>query len=201
MKKGILLRKSRIEGDQIKELLSTLLSELSDWNGAAHATVALRPVDSEDILDDEVDLEDSQSHFFDDIEDAHSSIIALKQTFESWTARFPTDYENCYGTLSLPGVFDIHVRMELLLWDPFHSKTDLEAYQWHSLLMNYGNEPEPLLITKLVTRCCFPLLTSYTDALQVTSLNHSKNLSYALNQLLDYVDSSSAPFQVFTHTS
>ena len=73
----------------------------------------------------------------------------------------------------------------------------MESYQFHQLLASYGNEPEPTIVIKLVTKHCIPRLKVILDAYDVVQLNQTKMVVSLLNQLMDYCETSTPAFQVF----
>lgn len=54
-----------------------------------------------------------------DVQDDFSSLLSVKNKFESWKREFNDDYTKAYGGLSLPGAFEFYIRIELITWNPF----------------------------------------------------------------------------------
>jgi hypothetical protein len=69
--------------------------------------------------------------------------------------------------------------------------------QWHELLMDYGNEPEPLIVLKMMTKYCIPYMKTFIQGYDGSLLNQTKHLLSVTNQLLDYTASSSPIFKVY----
>lgn len=63
-------------------------------------------------------VEDASRHMFDDAGDEFRSVRMIKQRFETWKAKYPKEYDEGYGALSMPGIFELFIRHELLHWKP-----------------------------------------------------------------------------------
>ncbi|TPX72934.1 hypothetical protein SpCBS45565_g00256 [Spizellomyces sp. 'palustris'] len=101
-------------------------------------------------------------HLFDDTDDEFRSLPTIKKRFEIWKRKYPKDYEDGYGSLSVPGIFELFVRGELLTqslqdvrrlmaeFDKWRGDVHqfflsflqipivLESMEWHRTLMDYG---------------------------------------------------------------
>lgn len=58
-------------------------------------------------------------HLFDDSLDVYSSLSRIRDHLMEWKMRYPTDYERAFGSLSIPGAFELAIRHELWDWYPF----------------------------------------------------------------------------------
>ncbi|KAJ3042031.1 hypothetical protein HDV00_008324 [Rhizophlyctis rosea] len=164
----------------------------------------LEPEDEADMQERKVVTRNKSSRLFEDAMEDFRSIILIKQRFETWKSRHSKDYENGFGSLSMPGVFELFVRQELLDWEPLQSPATFESMHWHKQLSNYGlrdmsdiddDDPDTKLLIKIVEKSCIPRLRARIGSFVPWSGRQSKALRRVLGQLLDYTDTSSAPFQ------
>ena len=110
------------EKNHEKQLFNTLDSLLAKLSRAKSYSFPF--IKSENVSDMEIDGVDDQTRlikrklegFFSDCKDF--SIEYTKEKIEDWKNKYSQDYSNCYGTLAVPGMFEVHVRHELCLWDP-----------------------------------------------------------------------------------
>ena len=67
----------------------------------------------------EVELNDAKSTCFDDASKYFKKLHHVKERLDKWKLEYPKEYEQGYGAMSMAGIFDIYVRLELLNWSPF----------------------------------------------------------------------------------
>ncbi|KAI9137793.1 hypothetical protein BKA69DRAFT_864394 [Paraphysoderma sedebokerense] len=142
---------------------------------------------------------------FEDVDEEFQNPNIISKRFETWKSKFRVEYVDAFGSLSLPGVFEIHVRKELLDWDPFMNVSDLDQMKWHQTVSahEYGpsmntaksEDPDAMLLNKVIMKSVVPRLKSIIRYLDPFSQTQVRNLKEVLEQILYVVDRRSDPFQ------
>ncbi|KAJ3291150.1 GC-rich sequence DNA-binding factor [Borealophlyctis nickersoniae] len=134
------------------------------------------------------------SRVFEDTVEEFRAIPLVKQRLETWKLKYPKDYENAFGSLSIPGVFELH------------RHTDLESMHFHQQLAAFGigdmadmdsEDPDAHLLMKIVEKVCIPRLKSLLDTFDPWSSRQTKRLIRILGEFLNYTSSSSVAFKAW----
>ncbi|KND01791.1 uncharacterized protein SPPG_03582 [Spizellomyces punctatus DAOM BR117] len=135
-------------------------------------------------------------HLFDDTDDEFRSLPIIKKRFEIWKRKYPKDYEDGYGSLSVPGIFELFVRGELLTQSLQDIPIVLEAMEWHRTLMDYGitsphvmnaDDPDTKLLSRIAEKAVIPRIKALVDTYDPNSEEQTNALINIMGQCLDYV--------------
>ncbi|KAM5567633.1 transcriptional repressor ILP1 [Rosa sericea] len=140
---------------------------------------------------------------FSDAAEEYSQLSAVKERFEEWKREYRSSYRDAYMSLSVPVIFSLYVRLELLKWDPLRENTDFVNMSWHLLLENYGlpedgsdfasDDADANLIPALVEKVALPILHhQIVHCWDILSTRETKNAVAATSLVTDYVSSSEA---------
>ncbi|TPX40917.1 hypothetical protein SeMB42_g03589 [Synchytrium endobioticum] len=141
---------------------------------------------------------------FADTLDEFCSIPIIKSKFENWKFTFRHEYDQSFGGLSMPGVFELFVRHELLAWEPFNFYLDLEKMNWHEALMGYGMDPDAMevtededvkLLSKIVEKVVIPRMIARVELYDPFSSKQTNIALRLVGQMLNYTESDSKPFK------
>jgi len=76
--------------------------------------------------------------FFNDTNENFKDLSIIKKNFEDWKEKYTKEYNQGFGGLSMPGVFELFVKYELLLWEPLENYREFEDMIWHQEASTYG---------------------------------------------------------------
>ncbi|KAI9021094.1 hypothetical protein DFJ74DRAFT_671796 [Hyaloraphidium curvatum] len=148
-------------------------------------------------------LEKSHRHLFDDSLESYSQLQSIRDTLISWKMRFPGDYERAFGSLSVPGAFELAVRHELFGWFPFQALVRLEDMEWHRTVASFDSayahedeEPHEMeVLNAIVKSVCIPRLKARLPMFDVWSASETRNLASLLAEIRDYVATDSPAYK------
>ncbi|KAL2918797.1 hypothetical protein HK105_201631 [Polyrhizophydium stewartii] len=150
------------------------------------------------------DIIEANQQLLSDAASQFRKLSAVKERFQAWKQKYPKDYDQAYGALSLAGAFSLHVRHEMFGWNPFTMPTNLEATAWHAGLSTFGigddqetsaSNPEAALMTKVTEKIVIPLAVSQASIFDPFDSAQAKAGLAFLSQLLDYTERSSPAFK------
>lgn len=177
---------------QEKSGLEEILKELGEIFTKLNRNYFTATYDSK--MKEHVNIEQKVERFFDG---SQYPVSLVKGKMQDWRVNYSQDYENCYGTLCIPGLFELYIRHELILWDPLNGKTDFESFKFHEILSDYLDGDQPTLLINVVTKYVFPKLSSLVKYYNFFQKHQTIHLFAVFNQLQDYVDVSEDAFKVF----
>ncbi|KAI8996079.1 nineteen complex-related protein 2-domain-containing protein [Gaertneriomyces semiglobifer] len=176
-------------------------ASFTSWNAPIEVEQQDDPP-TEHIFIEQVRIRSRSKRLFDDVSEEFRSLPSIKKRFEQWRRDYPTEYENSYGGLSMPGVFELFVRQELLAWDPKAALPRFEDMNWHSALVDYGHSDDPMedvedehLLTRIVEKVVIPRIKSRIAMYDVYSWEETLSFYGMAHQCLDYVDAGGPAFQ------
>ncbi|KAI8827202.1 nineteen complex-related protein 2-domain-containing protein [Fimicolochytrium jonesii] len=164
---------------------------------------------SETLTEDEMHeikarVEEGKSRMFEDVGHEFRSLRMIKQKFETWKAKYAKEYDEAYGALSIPGIVELFVRHEFLAWDLSKSSPGFEDMQWHHTLHDYGistndmhdgSNPDTDVLSRIVAKVIIPRLQLAVRTYDPYSDEETSALLLAVNQCLDYVETSNEAFK------
>ncbi|TPX34988.1 hypothetical protein SmJEL517_g02493 [Synchytrium microbalum] len=196
---------------QLRQSRQTAYTQRRTRRTFSQQTPTQEGLSSDDEVDEQLDIgrkKDAEKrnhlYLFADTLDEFCSIPIIKAKFESWKNTFRQEYEQSYGGLSMPGVFELYVRQELLAWEPFSTYLDLESMNWHESVMGYGMNPNAMeisededvrLLPKIVEKVVIPRLVSRVDIYDPYSCKQTKLALRIVGQMLNYTESDSKAFK------
>eukprot|EP00833_Pecoramyces_ruminatium_P001528 jgi/Orpsp1_1/1175560/evm.model.c7180000054353.2 len=136
--------------------------------------------------------------FFSDTNNDFKDLNIIKKNFENWKEKYPKEYNQGFGGLSMPGVFELFMKYELLLWEPLENYKEFEDMIWHQEASTYGTnnmmeldnyDPEDddnKLLIRLVEKFAIPKVKELIKLWNVFSICQTKNLLRILLLLQDY---------------
>ncbi|KAG2172997.1 hypothetical protein INT44_006970 [Umbelopsis vinacea] len=140
-----------------------------------------------------------------DVQDDFSSLLSVKNKFESWKTEFNDDYTKAYGGLSLPGAFEFYIRIELITWNPFLRPVDLDTMRWHTIISEYGvaneqeddamDDPDSTILNKVVEKTVCKKIKDMIPNLDVFSAAQMKSAKHAIEQVSYYVEDHEPAFK------
>lgn len=200
-----ILRKMRTKSNKNRKIF---LSELDDIEGC--------------ISNDEFDENDQKVYdskkseiikkynaLFEDTNENFKSLSLIKKNFEEWKMKYPKEYNQGFGGLSLPGVFELFVKYELFLWEPLKTFTEFEEMEWHREASSYGanemdmdnydpDDQDNQLLIRLVEKFCIPKIKKIISYWNIYSVKEGKKLLSILSLLQDYIKSKDPNFITLT---
>ncbi|KAJ3170405.1 hypothetical protein HDU87_008799 [Geranomyces variabilis] len=135
------------------------------------------------------------AHMFHDAGAEFRSLRMIRQRFDTWGAKFPKDYADAFGSLSIPGIFELFVRHEMAAWEPANSPIRFDASEWHAVLAADGTEESLEVLKRVVKKVVAPSLARRAAVYDPFSLAQTRNMTAAVTQCLDYLDSGSDAFK------
>ncbi|KAJ3018332.1 GC-rich sequence DNA-binding factor [Thoreauomyces humboldtii] len=174
--------------------------------------------DSE-IVEVQANIADGHQHLFDGVANDFRSLGVIKQRFETWRAKFPKEYDEAYGALSIPGIFELFIRHELLEWDHTKSGCAFEKMRWHHFLADFGHgadvngnamdadgirngdgdgdagNPDANVLTRVVEKVVIPRIKALADVYDPYSEDQTKTILSAVSQCLNYVEKDGEVFK------
>jgi len=144
--------------------------------------------------------------FFSDTNENFKDLSIIKKNFEDWKEKYPKEYNQGFGGLSMPGVFELFVKYELLLWEPLENYREFEDMIWHQEASTYGTtnmmeldnyDPEDednKLLIRLVEKFAISKVKELVRLWNVFSVKQTRNLLRILMLLQDYVKSKDTYF-------
>ncbi|ORX60223.1 hypothetical protein BCR36DRAFT_316823 [Piromyces finnis] len=141
------------------------------------------------------------NEFFNDTNENFKDLSLIKKNFENWKEKYPKEYNQGFGGLSMPGVFELFIKYELLMWEPLEDYKEFEEMIWHQEASTYGTsnmmeldnyDPEDednKLLIRLVEKFAIPKVKELVQLWNVFSIHQTKNLLRILMLLQDYVKS------------
>ncbi|KAK5670746.1 hypothetical protein BDV3_005058 [Batrachochytrium dendrobatidis] len=147
---------------------------------------------------------DQHRTLLDDAKKQYRKLSVIKDRFQIWKCKFPKEYDQAYGSLSLVGAFALHVRFEHFGWEPFKVPLNFEETNWHQELCSFGisderlldpDEADAMLVSKVMEKTIIPQLVIAMDTFDPFSGDQTKLFIRILDQLLDYTECSSTPFK------
>lgn len=139
------------------------------------------------------------NEFFSDTNENFKDLSIIKKNFEDWKEKYIKEYNQGFGGLSMPGVFELFVKYELFLWEPLEKYKEFEDMIWHQEASTYGTsnmmeldnyDPEDddnKLLIRLVEKFAIPKVKEIVKLWNVFSVNQTKNLLRILMLLQDYI--------------
>ncbi|TPX55683.1 hypothetical protein PhCBS80983_g05116 [Powellomyces hirtus] len=167
-----------------------------------HMAEPVKVMTEAEMSDSKARVQDGHIHMFDDVGEEFRSLRMIKQRFETWKVKFPKEYEEAWGALSIPGIFELFVRHEMLQWD--HEKGTFESMQWHQSLADFGvtadkaintDNPDVDVLKRIVEKVVIPRLKTKGPIYDPYSDDQTTALVSAVNQCLDYMDADSEHLQ------
>lgn len=147
------------------------------------------------------------NEFFSDTNKDFKSLSIIKKNFEDWKEKYSKEYNQSFGGLSMPGVFELFVKYELFLWEPLENYREFEDMIWHQEASTYGTtnmmemdnyDPEDddnKLLIRLVEKFAIPKVKELINLWNVFSVNQTKNLLKILMLLQDYIKTKDSFFK------
>ncbi|KAJ3224752.1 GC-rich sequence DNA-binding factor 2, partial [Clydaea vesicula] len=117
-----------------------------------------KSLDPAEILTKKELIREEKDNIFNDVNSDFKSLeFLIKKYFESWANYYREEYDLAYGTLSLPGLTEIYLRLEMCSWEPFtvsfkisilliqklQAFEPLDKMNWHKALCNAKVPPSP----------------------------------------------------------
>lgn len=142
-------------------------------------------------------------HMFDDSLETFSRIDSIRDTLMGWKLRFPADYQRAFGSLSIPGAFELVIRYQLWDWYPFEKLARLEDMEWHPIVQSCdtggADEDEDIgeleVLATVVKTICIPRLKARLPLYDTMSPDETKRLLAIVAELRDYVPTDSPAFK------
>eukprot|EP00842_Homolaphlyctis_polyrhiza_P004643 jgi/Hompol1/517/HPOL_001514-RA len=150
------------------------------------------------------EIHDTHSQLLQDAAEQFRLVSAVKDRFQTWKWKYPKDYDQAYGALSLAGAFDFYVRYEMFGTQPFITPLELESMAWHQELSTFGvtdshtvnpDEPEAMLLTKIIEKTVIPRIVAQLELMDCFSRDQTQLAIRFFAQLLDYTDRKSPAFK------
>jgi hypothetical protein len=161
-----------------------------------HAPFQPDPISVSEEVYSQESLQEISHKLFEDASKHFRKISIVKEKFETWKVEYHKEYEQAYGEVSIPEVFDMYVRFELLEWDPLNSSFEFEDMQWHEELATFGTHGDTKLVSKLIESSVIPRFqVIFTNTYDIGSENQTKYALRTLTRFLDYMSIKSNAFQ------
>jgi hypothetical protein len=161
-----------------------------------HAPFQPDPILVSDEVYTQESLQEQSQKLFEDASKHFKKISMVKEKFETWKVEYYREYEQAYGEASIPTVFDMYVRFELLDWDPLNSSFEFEEMKWHEELATFGTHGDTKLLTSLMESSVIPRFqVIFTNTYDLSNENQTKCALHCLTRFLDYMSIKSNTFQ------
>ncbi|ORX76833.1 GCFC-domain-containing protein [Anaeromyces robustus] len=137
--------------------------------------------------------------FFNDTNENFKDLSIVKKNFEDWKEKYAKEYNQGFGGLSMPGVFELFVKYELFLWEPLEKYREFEDMVWHQEASTYGtsnmmeldnydpDDDDNKLLIRIVEKFAIPKVKEFIKLWNVFSINQTRNLLRILILLQDYI--------------
>jgi len=137
--------------------------------------------------------------FFSDTNENFKDLNIVKKNFEDWKEKYAKEYNQGFGGLSMPGVFELFVKYELFLWEPLEKYREFEDMIWHQEASTYGttnmmeldnydpDDDDNKLLIRIVEKFAIPKVKELIKLWNVFSINQTRNLLRILILLQDYI--------------
>ncbi|KAJ3143064.1 hypothetical protein HDU90_002938 [Geranomyces variabilis] len=192
----------RIATEQRRVALDHWFGTFMEWSPPPSTEM---DVDDDTPLMTEADMADTTArahsrlaHMFHDAGAEFRSLRMIKQRFDTWGAKFPKDYADAYGSLSIPGIFELFVRHEMAAWEPENNPIRFDASEWHAVLATEGTDESLEVLKRVVEKVVAPALARRAATYDPFSLSQTRNVTAAVTQCLDYLDTGSDAFKALT---
>jgi hypothetical protein len=87
--------------------------------------------EAEEGVDGDSDLAEimgAKDGLFEDVAKEYRSVDKVLAFLKEWKSAYTSDFERTYTSLSLPSAVALHVKQELIGWDPFATKVGCHRF-------------------------------------------------------------------------
>ncbi|KAJ3154068.1 hypothetical protein HDU86_004993 [Geranomyces michiganensis] len=200
--KAVAEARLRIATEQRRVALDHWFATFMEWSPPPSTAIKLDddapPMTEAEMADATARAHSRLAHMFHDAGAEFRSLRMIRQRFDTWGAKFPKEYTDAYGALSIPGIFELFVRHEMAGWEPENSPIRFDTCEWHAVLAEDGTDESLEVLKRVIEKVVAPALARRAAVYDPYSQAQTRNMTAAVTQCLDYLDSSSDAMKSLT---
>lgn len=166
----------------------------------------ISPTDLQDYNEARQELMVAHQYLIGDVEAEYQTCDGIINWFSKWKSSYTGDYRSAYGGLAIPSAIDFYVRYEMVSWEIFRSRVDIDKAHWHRCISNYAthdderdeedmangdddenNDDDANILGRVVTKFVIPRFVAVLQAYDPFSTTQTRNALHFVEQISYHV--------------